>query len=322
MIGPGGKVQYRELRRADLPSFEHVIRQAFGRFEEVTGSGQTVSRELASLRKLPVWTLVRFLQAIRIANMRILVGTEGQPVIGTAVLVSYAKTGYIGGVATDAAARGRGVATGLMEYARSLAGAQGRRWLALDVESENAAAIRLYRRIGYQDVARFNWFVGPPPASGPASGVVATEVPFKDRATVDWANAALPEAIRGPLPARVSGLTHLEFIARPQKSQRKMWRLADGARIVGVVRGIYGPRVRLGFVFPIVADATVSPASLQALVGPVMEWHRTLGATKIVVAVPESAIDWEGAVAPLGLSLGVRTTLMVRPVATTGDPSA
>ncbi|MGA8663509.1 MAG: GNAT family N-acetyltransferase [Thermoplasmata archaeon] len=314
-------MEFRELRRADLPSFEKVILQGYGRFEAVTGIGDSATEQLRSLRNIGIWSLLRLLQALRIANVRLLVAVEHDQVVGTAVLASFSNAVYVGGVATDAAARGRGIASGVMELARAKAHARGKPWLALDVESENETALRVYRRIGYTEVARWDWFVGPPPPSILPAATVATEVPLKDRKTADWVNQTLPPAIRDPLPANARAVTHLEFFARPSKGRFKMWNLTSGDRVIGVVRGCFGPKIRVGFVLPVGVDPSLPLATLQALVAPAIEWHRSLGATRIALAVREPVGGWSAVAASLGLPLGVTTTLMVRPSAPGSNPA-
>lgn len=59
---------------------------------------------------------------------------------------------YINAVATNAAYRGQGVGRKLMELAEQLAAASCSKSLSLIVAEENAAARRLYKRLGYRDI--------------------------------------------------------------------------------------------------------------------------------------------------------------------------
>jgi len=76
------------------------------------------------------------------------------PFDGTDVFAPYKyleapDTWYICGVAVLPGYRGRRIGTGLMQLARSQATAQGYDRLSLVVFEENDAAVRLYRRLGY-----------------------------------------------------------------------------------------------------------------------------------------------------------------------------
>jgi ribosomal protein S18 acetylase RimI-like enzyme len=63
-------------------------------------------------------------------------------------------TWYVCGVAVLPRYRGRGIGTRLMQLARDQARQQGYERLSLVVFEENAAAVRLYRRLGYEVVNR------------------------------------------------------------------------------------------------------------------------------------------------------------------------
>jgi ribosomal protein S18 acetylase RimI-like enzyme len=81
------------------------------------------------------------------------------PFDGTDVFAPYKYleapgTWYICGVALLPEFRGRGIGTGLMQMARQQARRHGFRQLSLVVFEQNAAAVRLYRRLGYETIKR------------------------------------------------------------------------------------------------------------------------------------------------------------------------
>jgi len=101
------------------------------------------------------------------------------PFDGTDVFAPYKyleapDTWYICGVALLPEYRGHGIGTGLMQMAREQARTHGYTQLSLVVFEENAAALRLYRRLGYQTIKRAS--IVPHPlirASGDALLMVA-----------------------------------------------------------------------------------------------------------------------------------------------------
>ena len=200
-----------------------------------------------------------------------------------------------------------------MELAHSAARARRKPWLALDVESANGTALRVYRRLGYTEAARCGWFVGPTPPPAPLSGPVALELRSAGKETVAWVNQNTPAGIREPLPPNGRTLTHVEMFARPSRSRPKTWKLASDGRVQAIVRGHYSPPTRTGFVLPIGADPSLPEGKLASIVAPAIDWYRSLGATRIVLAVPEPVGGWSAATTTLGLPLAVSTTLMVRP---------
>jgi len=114
---PRSTFECRELRRRDLSTFGGVILQGMGAFEAATKIDVTTTESVKNLRRPGMVGLVRLLQLLQIAQVRILVAVDRGQVVGTTVVSFLPSTGYIGGVATDAAARGRGIATRLMELA-------------------------------------------------------------------------------------------------------------------------------------------------------------------------------------------------------------
>jgi GNAT superfamily N-acetyltransferase len=306
-------VVYRELRRSDVPSFIPVILQGMGAVEAATGMDVTSTQAVQVLRRPGMVGLVRILQLLRIAPIRILVGVERGQVVGTTTVVLFPNTGYIGGVATDAPSRGRGIGTHLMELAHSTTQKGGKPWLSLDVESENETAIRLYRRLGYTEAARFSWFIGPPPRSVPTEGPVPQEIRNSDKGIRDWVGQILPEKIRGPLPPTGRRLSSVEVFARPSRAPVKTWKLASGGRVQGVVRAFHSPKTHTGFVLPIGADPSLSDSGRATLIAPAIAWHVSLGATRIALPVLEPVESWTVVATNLGLLRTVGTTLMVRP---------
>jgi ribosomal protein S18 acetylase RimI-like enzyme len=81
------------------------------------------------------------------------------PFDGTDVLAPYkyleaSGTWYSCGVAPIPDYRGRGIGAELMQMARKQARQHGYEQLSLVVFEENTAAVRLYRRLGYETIKR------------------------------------------------------------------------------------------------------------------------------------------------------------------------
>jgi ribosomal protein S18 acetylase RimI-like enzyme len=79
-----------------------------------------------------------------------LVEIEGQPV-GTAAFLTFPESVYVVNVSTLKKFRKRGIATramiSLMEWCRI----RGMKYMALDVESDESAALNLYRKLGFRE---------------------------------------------------------------------------------------------------------------------------------------------------------------------------
>lgn len=312
MNGSNTSVEFRELRRRDVPTFVPVILQGMGALERGLGLEQSAIEGVSQIRRPAVWVLLRFLQLVRVNPVRLLVAVEGGRVVGTAAVFFVGNAGYIGGVATDAAARGRGIGTRIMELAQSVIRAHKKPWLALDVESENETAIRLYARLGYREVARYDWYVGVAPSRIPDPGGEVREIGPRDKEARDWVGQRLPTAVRDVFPPQGHRLTHLELFTRPSRAVTKTWRSEAGGGGQGVVRAYFGPKSKTGFLYPLGADPSQPEGALLSLVAPALAWLRSLGVRRIVLGVVEPAGGWSAATSALGLTKAVSSTLMVR----------
>ena len=310
-------LEYRELRWSDFPSYQKLMLQAPGAFERATGLDQTFDALFSYLHRRGLWTLLTLMRALGQAPIRIFVGVDQGQVLGSTSLVLLPKAGYIVAVVTDSANRGRGIASHILEQTHLATQRKGRPWVALDVESDNETAIRVYRKLGYEERARFNWHVGPTPAAIAHSAGIATEVPRpKMKEVAAWMNLHQPRALHDVLPATAKMLSHHENITQlPTGTQAKTWSLSSSGLTTAVVRGFCLSMIKTVFVIPAGWDSTIPGDSLLSLVAPVVDWARSLGATRTVVVVPEPPGAWESAMISLGLPKAVSTLLMVRPSA-------
>jgi len=310
------EVEYRELRWADVPSYMKLMPQAPGEFERSTGLDQTMDLLFQYFHRRSFWTLYAFIRAMRRAPLNIFVGVSEGRVLGTASLTYFAKAGYVMAVVTDSAVRNRGVASHILEQVHLAAKGRGMKWLALDVESDNDAALRVYKRLGYEERVRFAWHVGPTPAAGTHRAGAATEVPRQKMEEVaSWVSLHQLPAIHEPLPAAGKMLSHFENFSMLPKTQVKTWMLCSSGQTMAVARGAYIPSIHTGFVIPSAWDSAISGDTLLALLTPIIDWIRSAGGTRTAVPVPDPPGVWESAMASLGLPKGISTTLMVRPCA-------
>lgn len=87
------------------------------------------------------------------ASAEVWVAAASAGVIAAAVVLYRARSrrARLYSLAVAPAARGRGLATGLLRLAQAAAAARGCDVLALEVRRDNAAAIALYRKQGFAD---------------------------------------------------------------------------------------------------------------------------------------------------------------------------
>jgi ribosomal protein S18 acetylase RimI-like enzyme len=84
-----------------------------------------------------------------------LVAEQDGEVVGTVYAnLSSRHFGYVFGVYTRPAARGRGVARELMRAIAQVLRDQGREWVVLSVDTPNEGARAFYDRLGFEDASR------------------------------------------------------------------------------------------------------------------------------------------------------------------------
>ena len=90
------------------------------------------------------------------ARADVWVAADASELLGNAVVLyrRHSTRGRLYSLVVAPSARGRGIARALVEAAETAAAAAGARHLYLEVRCDNAAAIGLYRKLGYHPVAR------------------------------------------------------------------------------------------------------------------------------------------------------------------------
>ncbi len=163
--------EYRLLRRPDVPSYIDLVLLTVGKLERSTGLDRNAESMIRSLSRRSVWAVLRFLQLIGRPFVTTYVAADGNRIVGTGTLLSLPNAGYVAAMATAPEFRGRGVASRILTLLHKEAARRHRDWLVLDVDSDNDTAIRVYRRAGYREVARFAWYLrtGLPPTTAPVA---------------------------------------------------------------------------------------------------------------------------------------------------------
>ncbi len=90
------------------------------------------------------------------ANAEVYVGVANDRVIGNAVVLyrNGAKCARLYSIVVASSARGCGVATALIRAVEAAARRRGAERVCLEVRTDNAAAIRLYEKLGYRATRR------------------------------------------------------------------------------------------------------------------------------------------------------------------------
>jgi ribosomal protein S18 acetylase RimI-like enzyme len=317
MTDRSATIEFRLARHSDLAAYAKLATFAVGEFERSTGLGENPEAMAATLARWPIWTLLQFSQFLGRPILQVHLATDGPRLVGTATLVLLRETGYIVSVATLPEYRGQGIASHLLERLHAETVRRHRRWVALDVESENESALRVYRRAGYREIARHAWFRGPrlPPSVGPtAAPAKAAELHEFVRAV----NANRSPELRTALPATPRALSHLEFMFRGGRVERATWlRRATNGSVVGL-RAYFTQATRTGVFLPISSTLSPTTEEFRPLCAAGTAWLAPRAPSVCLAVVPEPAALFGPLFEEMGLKPVVGTTTMARRLAEQG----
>jgi GNAT superfamily N-acetyltransferase len=322
--------QVRELRRSDRDSFLEALGGAYGPFEALLGLDSQDTEEMAGLFRPGVWFALRFLRVFGRAPVRVVVAASGSRVVGTTMVLTWPRAGYILGVGVRPEFRRRGLAGQLVGWGEEVARRRGKSWAVLDVEAENTAAVALYRRRGYETVDRTVWLWRTPPAT-PSARAGSSRVGHKigtgeQRAASEWVARHSPEALSRTVYPLDSRLTHLEILALAPQTTREVWVAgtpqAPGAFVVACTRGSRMP----GILFLPCVDPGMPAAELVEFAAGAADGLLAQGSPSVLAAIPSAAATALPHLLAAGYTEALATLTMVRPLrgapGPTGAPKA
>ncbi|HXQ79122.1 MAG: GNAT family N-acetyltransferase [Thermoplasmata archaeon] len=309
-----GRIEYRLLRRPDLPAYAKLLPVAIGELERATGLDQNADALSVALTRWPIWIFLKLSQFIGRPFLQVHVAADGPRLVGTATIVRFRSAGYVVGVATDPEYRGRGIASQLLERLRVEAVRLHRTWITLDTETENETALRVYRRAGYREIGRFTWFrrTGLPSFAGPTLPPATERAVRELLAPLDASRGA---DFRSALPANVRVLNHLELMFQAGQVQRQTWVEVGSNGVPDAVRAYFARSTRMGVLFPLMSEPTPAAETLAGLLRSGAEWLRPKEPVISLAVVPEPVGAIGASLEQLGFAPVVSSTTMGRPVA-------
>jgi ribosomal-protein-alanine N-acetyltransferase len=318
MTESSGPWKYRRLRHSDVPEFLKVVFLGIGNFERVTGLDRSADATIRQLSRRSVWLLLGFLTLIGRSPVEVYVATDGHRVAGTGTLLVLSKAGYVAGMVTGPEYRSQGVASRILEVLREAAARRHRDWLVLDTESDNETALRVYRRAGYREAARFAWYVrtGLPPAEV-GTALVRPRPARKSelKAVAATLDAGRPPEFRAALPSRPGLLSHSELLATGRGVRKSSWirRGVGGALIV--LSACYVPGSNLGMYCPVTGAASPTSEDVAGLFDAATEWFRPRNPERCLAVVAEPTGSLGATLESLGFARVGASTTMIRPSA-------
>jgi ribosomal protein S18 acetylase RimI-like enzyme len=308
----------RDLRKADGPRAIELLRIGFPEEESVSGSTpEGYARVLRRVFRWDTQVVIRLLRWFRRPIYRFFVVEEDDRVVATTLLSFPERAGFVSSVVVDPAYRRRGYARALLEHARVVSRAAGRRYIALDVLSRNAPARTLYEQIGYRPLYAGTHLIreqdaavtgGPSPAVRPFRSADA-------RPLVEVARRTVPPEVQEVLPVRETALRGSGFIDRVLESTTASWVVDRGRGAEALLAATVSPWTKSGhFSQPIVGE-DVSATDAAALVRGGIDWCIAHGAPRITTRVPVSNVRGRAALEEGGFHEALTDWTLYRPVA-------
>ncbi|MGP8017427.1 MAG: GNAT family N-acetyltransferase [Thermoplasmata archaeon] len=307
--------EYRLLRRPDVPSYIDLVLLTVGKLERSTGLDRNAESMIRSLSRRSVWAVLSFLQLIGRPFVTTYVAADGNRIVGTGTLLSLPNAGYVAAMATAPEFRGRGVASRILTLLHKEAARRHRDWLVLDVDSDNDTAIRVYRRAGYREVARFAWYLrtGPPPTTAPVAPGTPPATKAQLKAVAPSLDAGRAAEYRAALPASARRLTHMEtLLVSGRRVRRETWvrHSVNGAPLA--IRAGFAPEPPTGVYYPLTGPTAPTAEEVAALFDPATEWLRPLAPATCLAVVPEPAGAVGAELERLGFTGVASSTTMIR----------
>ncbi len=189
--------------------------------------------------------------------------------VGSTLVVYLARAGHISTVAVRPAYRRRGFAQAILARAQEEIRRSGRGYAGLEVLSENAPAIALYRRLGYELLGT-STLLARDPAPGerltfPTGSRLRSFERRDAEPLADVANGQLPPNHRAVFPVTPGAFTVPPLIANSTKSISAAWVLEGPTGAPnGFLRATVGGLTRSGHLTaPILGPQTTSEEGLD-----------------------------------------------------------
>jgi ribosomal protein S18 acetylase RimI-like enzyme len=309
--------EIRPMRRTDYAGYWQITRLAIGPFERSTGLDGSAEPAIAQLSHRSVWLILNLARFFRRPLVEIALATRGGEVVGTATVLWLPRAGYVQGVATSPEMRGRGIASRILAYHAEQARRFHRAWLALDVESENETATRVYRNAGYRETGRFTWFTR---SDLPPNGIAPVPPTVLPIGSADWKglsarlDASRPHDYREAFPAGKRVLNHNEYLVRSGPTEVQSWKRELPGGSVAALRACFVTGVRQAVYLPMSTDPNDGPEVFLGLIDAATEWFRSRGPARVLAVASEPRGGASAALEQRGFAPAVSTIAMIAPL--------
>jgi len=252
--------------------------------------------------------------------MMLVVDIEGR-VMGSTLLNFTPEAGYVSGVVVDTSVRRRGNAQAMLRACDELCQRYRRSYVVLDVLSENAPALRLYDRWGYQPLRDVHWLsrvFGPEAPLPPLTGTVRIR-PFRRSdgprlAEID--NALMPPEVRSILPRHAGEFRVPAVAGGLLESETEAWVAEVDGRPAGFLRATLSHLMEAANLSSPMFRPDVPEPVAQDLLVTALRWIEERKAPRVVTELPEHRIRFLPLLSSLGFVERFRVHTLVHRLST------
>lgn len=286
----------REMRRGDADQVAHEMQLNFG--EELALKGwdpdhftNIVNRSF----EFPAGTILVLLRAFHRSPVHLLVGEEGGRVVATTFLFFQKSHGYIAAVQTDPAFRGKGFANALLDQAEASCRKRARRWVVLDVLSDNTTARRIYERRGYRPIRVQHWLfreLGQPKEAFGSAGPGVRPMEKGDlNALLDLYQGQQPPDVRKVLAPERAHVSPPHYLQNMMSAISMAWCTGPPGAPTAYLRATFTTPKQAGNLSAPLLSPRCAPVERAELLEAGLAWLAANGARRVVTEVPGYAQD-------------------------------
>jgi ribosomal protein S18 acetylase RimI-like enzyme len=211
---------------------------------------------------------------------------SGRLVAGT-LLTFTERAGYVSNVSVDPAFRRRGFARRMLRRAQQEAARRRRRYIVLDVLSDNAPAIALYRSLGYKSLRTVHlWSRELGPEEPPAPPASRPYRPDDLPALLAAARSELPPEVDAVLPTGRGEFGATSFVDALLEARSYPRTVELDGRPAAYLHLSASQTQTSGHLRLVVAPG-VAPERLRPAMAEGLAWARAEGAQRIVAQLPD-----------------------------------
>jgi ribosomal protein S18 acetylase RimI-like enzyme len=245
----------------------------------------------------------------------LIVDLDGR-VAGTTLVNFPRETVYVSGVVVDSSDRHQGHAQAMLRASDELARKYHRSYVTLDVLSQNAPALRLYDRWGYQPLRDQLWLARSfsldaplPPPSGATH--IRPYTPRDGPILAELDNALMPSEVRKVLPRHARDFKRSGATRSVLQSDTRVWVAEIEGRPVGFLQSTISRIMDAANLSSPLFAADVPETVARDLLLTALRWTESQKPPRVLTQVPEHQWRMRPLLESLGFVEQFRTNTLV-----------